>query len=110
MSSAQFVDKSHCSKHTIFPGVTVSTAAGNEMMLSYVELEPNAEVELHSHPHEQVGMVIKGSARFIVGDEEQVLTPGRMYVIPGNVEHRVIALEDGCEALDIFHPIREEYL
>ena len=110
MSSSVFVDKSDCSQHTIFPGVTISTAAGKEMMLSHVELEPNAEVELHSHPHEQVGMVVEGSARFFVGDEEQVLTPGKMYVIPGNVPHRVIALEDGCTALDIFHPIREDYL
>ncbi len=110
MPSPVFVDKSDCSQHTIFPGVTISTAAGNEMMLSLAELDPHAEVELHSHPHEQVGMVIEGSARFIVGEEEQVLTPGRMYVIPGGVPHRVIALEDGCKALDIFHPIREDYL
>jgi quercetin dioxygenase-like cupin family protein len=74
-----------------------------------VEIEPGAVVEAHSHPHEQVGMVVEGEARFLVGDEERVLKPGDMYRIPGGVTHRVVALEGGLKALDIFHPIREDY-
>lgn len=80
------------------------------MMLSLAELEPEAIVEQHSHPHEQVGIVVEGHARFIIGDEERVLGPGDMYIIPGDTPHRVVALEDGCRALDVFHPIREDYL
>lgn len=110
MQHRTFVDKSQCARHNIFPGVDVFTAAGQSMMLSLAELQPEAVVEEHSHPHEQVGMVVEGQARFIVGDEERVLGPGDMYFIPGNVPHRVIALEEGCRALDIFHPIREDYL
>ncbi|MCH8829671.1 MAG: cupin domain-containing protein [Planctomycetes bacterium] len=105
-----FADKSQCSQHTIFPGVDIYTKAGKEMMLSYVEFEPGAIVEAHAHPHEQVGMVLEGSARFIVGDEEKVLGPGDMYTIPGGVTHRVVAGDKGVKALDIFHPLREEYL
>ena len=52
------------SRHTIFPGVTITTCAADAMMLSYVEIEPHAVVEEHSHPHEQVGMVIEGKALF----------------------------------------------
>jgi quercetin dioxygenase-like cupin family protein len=33
-----------------------------------------------------------------------------MYTIPGGVTHRVVALEEGAKALDIFHPVREDYL
>ena len=110
MARKTFLDKADCSRHTIYPGVQVSAAAGEEMMLSLAEFEPHAVVEAHSHPHEQVGMVIEGRARFYVGDEERLLGPGDMYLIPGGVEHRVVAQEEGCRALDIFHPIREEYL
>lgn len=110
MASRTFVDQSQCSRHTIFPGVDVLTAAGEHMMLSLAVFEPHAVVEEHSHPHEQVGMVVKGSALFVVGDEERVLGPGEMYFIPGDVPHRVVAQEDGLEALDVFHPVREEYL
>lgn len=108
--SGCFVDKSKCTHKTIFPGVDIYTAAGEQMMLSFVEIAPGAVVEAHSHPHEQVGMVVEGRARFIVGDEEKVLGPGDMYTIPGGVTHRVVALERGVKALDVFHPVREDYL
>jgi quercetin dioxygenase-like cupin family protein len=55
-------------------------------------------------------MVVAGSATFYVGDEEQVLGPGEMYFIPGGVTHRVVATAEGLKALDVFHPIREDYL
>ena len=98
------------SRHTIFPGVTITTCAASAMMLSYVEIEPHAVVEEHSHPHEQVGMVIEGKALFVIGGEEKVLSKGDRYRIPGNVKHRVKALGEPCKALDIFWPIREDYL
>lgn len=108
--SSYFVDKSQCARHTIFPGVEISTMAGERMMLSLVEFEPGAVVEEHSHPHEQMGMILEGRARFYVGDQEQLLGPGQMYRIPGGVKHRVVALDSRVQALDFFCPIREEYL
>jgi quercetin dioxygenase-like cupin family protein len=80
------------------------------MMLSVVDLEPHAVVEEHSHSHEQVGMLLEGEAVFIVGGERRTLRPGDLYRIPGHVRHKVIALDRPVKALDIFHPIREDYL
>ena len=99
-----------CSRHTIFPGVHIRTCAAEKMMLSLVDLEPHAVVAEHSHPHEQVGMLLEGEAVFIVGGERRTLRPGDMYRIPGNVRHQVIALGRPVKALDVFHPIREDYL
>ena len=42
----------------IFPGVDIFTTAGEQMMLSLVEFEPHAVVESHSHPHEQMGLLL----------------------------------------------------
>lgn len=108
--SKYFVEADSASKHTIFPGVQIQTAACHEMMLSLVTFEPNAVVQPHSHPHEQIGMVIEGKAHFFLGDEDRVLGPGDMYRIPGGVKHHVVALDNVCKALDIFHPIRDDYL
>ena len=108
--SQYFRQKADCSAHEIFPGVTVYTTACREMMLSRAEFEPGAIVEEHSHPHEQVGLMLEGRAHFFIGDENRVLEPGDMFVIPGNVKHRVVALDGPVKALDIFHPIREDYL
>jgi quercetin dioxygenase-like cupin family protein len=104
-----FVDKTTCTHHTIFPGVEIYTTAGDHIMLSLVEMQPGAVVEAHSHPHEQMGTVLEGRAQFFVGDDMKVLGPGDLYRIPGGVTHRVVALDDGLKALDVFHPIREDY-
>lgn len=97
------------SRHTIFPGVEVRTVACERMMLSLVEMRPNAVVEEHSHPHEQVGLVIGGQALFVIGGEERTLTVGDLFRIPGGTPHRVVASEEGLRALDVFTPVREEY-
>lgn len=78
-------------------------------MLSVVDLNPHAIVEEHAHPHEQVGILLQGRAIFFIGDEQKTLQAGELYRIPGHVRHKVIALDEPVRALDIFHPIREEY-
>src|SRR5436309_14466869 len=103
--SLYFPTPKECSCHTIFPGVTVTTCASEKMMLSLATLEPHAVVEEHSHPHEQVGIVLEGRAIFIIGGEEKTLGPGDIFRIPGDVRHKVIVLEQTVKALDIYHPI-----
>lgn len=98
-----------CPRHTIYPGVEISTWWGEKLMLSLVEIQPHAVVEEHQHPHEQMGMVLEGQAIFIIDDTERILKPGDRYRIPGNVRHKVIALDEPFKALDVFSPPREEY-
>lgn len=107
--SRYFPTKDELSRHTIFPGVAIETCSGENMMLSVVEFKPNAVVEEHSHPHEQVGMLLEGKAIFFIGAEQKTLGPGDLYTIPGHVKHKVIALDQAVKAFDIFCPIREEY-
>jgi quercetin dioxygenase-like cupin family protein len=107
--SRYFPTADECSRHVIFPGVSITTCAADQMMLSYAEIQPGATVAEHHHSHEQVGMVLDGKAIFFIGDEQKVVTKGDMFRIPGNVKHRVVALEEGLKALDIFFPIREDY-
>jgi quercetin dioxygenase-like cupin family protein len=96
-------------RHTIFPGVEIQTCSAEKMMLSVVDLAPHAVVEEHSHPHEQVGMVLEGRVTFFIGSEQKTLGKGDLFRIPGNVPHKVIVLDQPAKALDIFYPVREEY-
>jgi unsaturated pyranuronate lyase len=98
------------SHHRIFPGVEIRTTAGRQLMLSLVQFEPHSVVPDHSHPHEQMGMMISGRLEFTVGGITRVLGPGAIWRIPGGVVHRVRAFEEPATALDVFHPIREDYL
>ncbi len=104
------VDKSQCSHHEIFPGVHIWTTHGQHLMLSLVEMQPHAVVQRHSHPHEQLGMLLQGELTFTIGEQTQRVLPGQMWRIPGGVEHRVVAGPQGATALDVFYPIREDYV
>ena len=108
--SQYFAKREECSHHKIFPGVDIHTLAGQQMMLSLVEFAPRAVVERHSHPHEQMGLLLEGELEFFVGEERCVARPGDMWRIPGGVEHGVIAGDQPAKALDVFQPIREDYL
>jgi quercetin dioxygenase-like cupin family protein len=104
-----FVDKTDCVHHRIFPGVDIFTACGEQMMFSLVEMEPDAVVEEHSHPHEQMGLMLEGEADFTIGGQQMHVTAGQMWRIPGGVPHKVVAGHQRVRALDVFHPPREDY-
>ena len=91
------------------PGISAKIGSGQSMTASVVELSPGAEIERHDHPHEQIGVVLEGSARFTIGDEERVLEAGDFYRIPGGVGHHAVALAEGARVIDCFHPVREDY-
>jgi quercetin dioxygenase-like cupin family protein len=109
MTSKYFVTQAECSEHNIYPGVNIFATAGEQLMLSIVEMEPAAVVEEHDHPHEQMGLMLEGEMTFIIGDETRVLRPGDMWRIPGGVRHKVIAGDEPVRALDVFHPVRADY-
>ena len=109
-STGFFVEPDACSRFEIFPGVNIHTMAGDQMMLSVVEMQPGAVVELHEHPHEQMGILLEGELTFTVGDQKRTLRPGQMWRIPGGVPHTATAGAEGVKALDMFCPVREDYL
>ncbi|MGI9657633.1 MAG: cupin domain-containing protein [Gaiellaceae bacterium] len=90
-------------------GVQIKALFGDAAMLNLVELEPNASVPLHSHPHEQLGYVVSGEIVMTIAGEDHTLGPGAAYTIPGDTEHAGAAGPEGCAVLDFFHPIREDY-
>jgi quercetin dioxygenase-like cupin family protein len=108
-ASKYFVTKPECSRHQIFPGVFINTVAGENTMISIVELEPRAEVLPHKHPHEQMGLLLSGELTFTIGDETRTIKPGEMWRIPGGVVHGCIAGSEPTVAIDVFNPIREDY-
>lgn len=63
-------------------------------MLSMVTFVPDGIITDHAHPHEQRGVLISGGLEFTVG----------------GLTHRVRALDGPAVALEVFHPIREDYL
>jgi quercetin dioxygenase-like cupin family protein len=105
-----FIPAGSGTHHALFPGVELNVTAGRGVMLSVVEFQPGGVVPEHSHPHEQMGYLVSGRLEFTVGGLTRVLEPGDLWRIPGGVPHRVVAVDGPAVALDVFNPIREDYL
>ena len=91
------------------PGINAKTFWGEQMLAAVVDLDANVHLPLHSHPHEQVGIVIEGEIEFNVAGEVKRLHPGEVYVIPGGVEHEARTFDVPVKVMDVFSPVREEY-
>jgi len=104
-----FLDPENIAGKTLAPGVTAKVAWGEKLMLSLVSLEPDAVVATHSHPHEQMGLMVSGTMELTIAGETRILSPSEMYHVPGGVPHSAKGGRDGAVALDAFSPPREEY-
>ena len=104
-----FVDLHGRQRRQLFEGVRAQVAWGDRLMLSLVTLEAGSTVPMHSHPHEQAGIVLEGELDFTIGKETKRLKAGDSYIIPGNVQHGCAACAGHALVLDIFSPVREEY-
>lgn len=104
------VTKKEEAKKRTFKGVSLdSLAVGEKSMVCKMNyVEGNFATE-HVHPHEQSGYVISGKYLMTIREQEYELNPGDSYSIPGNVPHSFKVLVGG-EVIDVFTPVREDYL
>jgi quercetin dioxygenase-like cupin family protein len=80
-----------------------------QMTIARLNIQKDAIVPEHSHINEQVANVERGSLLFHIGGEDQVVGAGESLVIPPNVPHAVVALEDTV-VTDVFTPRREDWI
>jgi quercetin dioxygenase-like cupin family protein len=91
--------------------ITRQVVTGVNEMMARVLLKRGAVVPVHSHVSEQITYVAEGALRLWIGEPERevVVGPGQFVVIPPNVPHRALALEDTVD-IDVFSPIRQDWL
>ena len=104
-----FVDLASIPPLQILPGCRIRTPYGKNVMLTYLEMDEGAVVPLHSHPHEQAGMLLKGRIELTLGDETRTVEAGSMFIIPPGTPHKAAAVGGPAVVLDIFSPVREDY-
>ena len=96
-----------------FPRKGISRKAfyGKSSMMTYFEIQPDADPDPHTHEHEQLVYIIKGEVEFVVGEEVLHMKAGDLVVVPPNVLHslKVIGSEPVLN-INIFAPIRNEYV
>ena len=93
----------------IWPGILARRVEGSEMTFAVVELDAHASAVMHQHANEQIGLVLRGTMTFTIGNETRELRAGDTYVIPGNVPHEATAGAEGAVVIDVFAPIRADW-
>ena len=61
---------------------------GESLMTCWIAMEPGAVVVEHSHPNEQLGVVVEGSVTITAAGETREMVVGDAYVVPSDVVHR----------------------
>ncbi|KKM72503.1 hypothetical protein LCGC14_1419880 [marine sediment metagenome] len=109
-----FIDTEKATKFSQMPGletVILSGLSGEKTMMALNSTLPGHTVPIHTHPHEQVGMVYRGKAVLRIGDEERTVQKGDFYCIPANTPHGDTCIgNEPFIMFDIFCPVREDFI
>ena len=84
-------------------------ARGGELMMVQVNFEKGAVGAVHTHPHQQVSYVLKGSFELEMEGRKEIIRAGDSFYVPADVPHGVVALEPSA-ILDVFTPQRQDFL
>jgi len=90
-----------------YPGVRRRTVQAEQATVAEYAFEPGATFPLHSHPQEQVTLVLEGELEMTVDGRGERLAAGAWSVVPGGVAHGVRAAADGARIVAVVVPRRE---
>jgi quercetin dioxygenase-like cupin family protein len=99
-------------KEQLKPDLGRRLISTERLMLAHVYLEKGCVVPKHSHENEQLTYILEGALEFTLGADrsrKQIVRAGEVLVIPSNVPHEAVALEDTLD-VDVFSPPREDWL
>ncbi|HYJ89190.1 MAG TPA: cupin domain-containing protein [Pyrinomonadaceae bacterium] len=92
------------------PGIERQMIVGEKLMICRLRIAPNVVTPAHDHPHEQMTIIESGRALFTMGDEQRVAQTGDVLHFPPGTWHGATTLDEEVILIDIFSPIREDFL
>lgn len=108
--SALITDWSKIPVENIAEGIERQMVVGQNVMICRFKFAPFVVTAEHSHPHEQMSLILKGNVKFTVGDEKLIVSAGDVLHLPSGVWHGATMLDEEVILIDIFSPIREDFL
>jgi len=91
-------------------GIERQMVVGGRMMVCRLRFQPRVDTPVHSHPHEQITLVEQGRVQFSIAGETKIAHAGDILHFPPGVPHGATILDEEVILIDIFSPIREEFL
>ena len=91
-------------------GIERRMAVGDKLMICRLRFDPFTVTSVHRHPHEQMTMVERGRVRFFIEGAERIAQAGDVLHFPSNIEHGATMMDEEVVLVDVFTPIREDFL
>lgn len=95
----------------LVPGqVRVHLISGKRATAMFATFQPNAVGPLHKHEHEQIMIIADGEGELVTGGKRYPVKKGDVTVFASNQEHGTYASDKGIKTIEIFIPVRQEYM
>ncbi|MBK8302293.1 MAG: cupin domain-containing protein [Pyrinomonadaceae bacterium] len=91
-------------------GIKRQMVVGQNVMMVRFTFDPFLVTPEHTHPHEQMSLVVKGRVKFFIEGEERIVSAGDVLHFPPHNRHGATMLDEEVVLIDIFSPIREDFL
>ena len=89
----------------IFPGVSLHSVGGDQVLLCRVTYAPGTTVKLHAHEHtEQLMAITDGAVEVSIAGETRTLAAGDVCVMNRGVEHELYS-EGGVTFFEALAPV-----
>lgn len=85
------------------------TVFGEKGTLAQLFFKRGGAITRHSHANEEYSSIVSGAVKYVFDDREVVVNAGEVLVVPSNVPHSVVALEDTVWVI-FFSPAREDWV
>jgi quercetin dioxygenase-like cupin family protein len=91
-------------------GIERQMVVGQNVMMCRFRFAPFVVTPEHTHPHEQMTLVMQGRVKFYISGEERIVAAGDVLHFPPHNRHGATMLDEEVILIDIFSPIREDFL
>lgn len=108
----KFVKTEEMEWKQLTPLIKAKIVTGNHITAQLVYLEKGTTMDTHQHVEEQLGFVLEGKLEFVVGPnhESHIVEAGTIFYFESNEIHGVRDTPEKTVVIDIFGPVRKDYL
>lgn len=106
----QHIDWANVPTIQLEEGIERQMIVGENLMICRLRFAPHIVTPAHDHPHEQMTIVERGRVLFTIGNEQRLAQAGEVLHFPSGTWHGATMLDDEVILVDIFSPIREDFL
>ena len=85
-------------------GIKRQMVVGVKVMVCRFTFAPFVVTDVHTHPHEQITLVMAGKVKFTIGDQSYIAAAGDVLHFPPNTRHGAAILDEEVTLIDIFSP------